>query len=467
MKRPIPRRALLTALAAPLPILAQPQQRPNILLLLGDNWAWPHAGACGDPIVKTPVFDRLAAEGILFTHAFAPNPSCSPSRSSLLTGQETHRLGAAASLYGSLQASIPAYTTLLEQAGYFVGYSIKGWGPGTPSDGGYAKNPCGNQFPSFEAFLAARPKDKPFCFWYGTHDPHVPWDRNPAARNRIAPSSITIPPHLPDAPETRNDIRGYYAEVEQFDLEAGAILDRLRHDAQLDNTVTVMTSDNGWQMPRGLANCYDLGVRIPMAIRYPKAIRPASRHTGFVTLADLCPTFLEAAGLPIPATVTAKSLLKPPSRDAVFLERERHANVRAGNLSYPIRGIRTRDYLYLRNLNPDRWPAGDPTFYWAVGEYGDIDNSPTKQLLMRTKQEPYFSLNMGKRPAEELYELRTDPGQVRNRAADPQLAAIKKQLAARVDQWMRDTNDPRAQGPTSFWDDAPYSGPKFKGRPPQ
>ena len=139
-------------------------------------------------------------------------------------------VGAAASLYGTLQANIPAYTTLLEQAGYFVGFAIKGWGPGTPADGGYSKNPAGKQFPDFEAFLAARPKDKPFCFWYGTHDPHVPWDRNTAARERIAPSSITVPPHLPDAPETRNDIRSYYAEVEQFDLEAGAILNRLSRE---------------------------------------------------------------------------------------------------------------------------------------------------------------------------------------------------------------------------------------------
>ncbi|MBK7928744.1 MAG: sulfatase-like hydrolase/transferase [Bryobacterales bacterium] len=201
MKRSIPRRALLAALASPLPILAQPQQRPNILLLLGDNWAWPHAGACGDPVVKTPVFDRLAAEGILFTHAFAPNPSCSPSRSSLLTGQETHRLGAAASLYGTLQASIPAYTTLLEQAGYFVGFSIKGWGPARPPTAATPRTPCGNQFPDFEAFLAARPKGKPFCFWYGTHDPHVPWDRNPAARDRIAPPPSPSRPISPTPPK--------------------------------------------------------------------------------------------------------------------------------------------------------------------------------------------------------------------------------------------------------------------------
>ncbi|MBI4910330.1 MAG: sulfatase-like hydrolase/transferase [Acidobacteria bacterium] len=100
--------------------------RPNILLLLGDNWAYPHASVYGDPVVKTPAFDRIAKEGVLFLHAYAPNPSCSPSRSLLLTGRETHRLGEAASLYGPLAAAVPTYTELLHKSGYHVGFTIKG-----------------------------------------------------------------------------------------------------------------------------------------------------------------------------------------------------------------------------------------------------------------------------------------------------------------------------------------------------
>jgi len=432
-------------------------KRPNIVLLLADNWAYPHAGAYGDPAVKTPVFDGLAREGMLFLRAFAPNPSCSPSRSNLLTGQETHRLGEAASLYGPLDPGIATYPAALEKAGYFVGYAGKGWAPGQRPGGG---NPSGKMYADFAAFLAARPKGQPFCFWFGSHDPHVPWDRGVKYRVGIDASKVTIPAHLPDDPAVRADIRDYYAEVCQFDAESGEILAALDKAGEAGSTLVAMTGDNGWQMPRGLANCYDLGVRVPLALRWPGHIRGGSRHDGFVTLGDLCPTFLEAAGVSIPARVTGKSLLRPPARDAVFLERERHANVRKGDLSYPVRGIRTKDFLYLRNLEPDRWPAGDPEFYWAVGEYGDVDESRSKRAVMRMGSGMAFDACFGKRPAEELYDCRTDPGQVKNVAAEPRYAAEKRRLAARVEAWMRASDDPRAAGATSFWDQAPYSGPR-------
>ena len=436
--------------------------RPNILLLLADNWAYPHASIAGDPVVRTPVFDRLAREGVHFTHAIAPNPSCSPSRSLLLTGQDTHRLGEAASLYGPLRTDIPTYVTLLEKAGYFVGFAGKGWGPGTPPGDG--TNPAGKQFASFDEFLAAKPKDRPFCFWFGSHDPHVPWTRGENFRARIDPAKIRVPAHLPDHPVIRQDIRDYYAEVEQFDQESGEHIRQLEQAGLLDRTLVAMTGDNGWQIPRGLGNCYDLGVRVPLALRWPARLRAGTRHDGFVTLGDLCPTFLEAAGIAIPGAITARSLLNPPRRDAVFLERERHANVRKGNLSYPVRGIRTSRYLYLRNFEPDRWPAGDPEFYWSVGPYGDVDNSPSKRLLLESKTEPYFSLCFGKRPAEELYDLKSDPDQVHNLAADPRLANVKADLAKQVQAWMKKTNDPRFGQPLSdYWDKAPYSGPKFRG----
>lgn len=441
-----------------------PAPRPNILLLLGDNWAAPHASALGDPFVRTPVFDRIAREGVLFTHAFAPNPSCSPSRSGLLTGQETHRLGDAANLYGTLAERYSTYPQLLaKQAGYHTGYVGKGWGPGTPPAG--EGNPAGaHQAASIEEFFAKCPQGKPFCLWFGSHDPHVPW-----TRGEKRPGAVPTPPHLPPgSAEVREDIHGYYAEVEAFDAECGAILDTLRQRGQLDNTLIVMTSDNGWQIPRGLANCYDLGVRIPLAARFPARFAAGQVRHDFVTLAALAPTFLEAAGIPRAAkSMTAHSLFAGHRNDdAVFLERERHANVRRGNLGYPIRGIRTRRYLYLRNLTPDRWPAGDPEFYWAVGPYGDVDNSLSKQMLLRDKPQPYFDLCLGKRPFEELYDCEADPGQVKNLAADPAWAKVKAGLSRRVDEWMRKTADPRAAGATSYWDDVPYTGPKFKGAPP-
>ncbi|MCC7173757.1 MAG: hypothetical protein IT159_01055, partial [Bryobacterales bacterium] len=196
------------------------------------------------------------------------------------------------------------------------------------------------------------------------------------------------------------------------------------------------------------------------------------RSDAFVSLADLFPTFLAAAGAASPP-VDGRSLLpildgrKRPGWDHMFLERERHANVRRGNLSYPVRGIRTREWLYLRNLEPDRWPAGDPEMVWSVGPYGDVDNSPTKALLLDPARpaawQRHADLVFGKRPAEELYDVREDPGQVRNLASDPKRRAVREELSRRVDEWMRATGDPRASGPTSSWDAAPYSGPRKKG----
>jgi len=442
-----------TFLATPLAAAAAQTTRSNILLLLADNWAYPHASVYGDPVVRTPVFDSIARQGVLFTNAFAPNPSCSPSRSSLLTGQETHRLGSAANLYGPLAAAIPTYPELLAKAGYFIGFSGKGWGPGTAKP-----NPSGQSFPSFEAFLKAAPKGRPWCFWFGSHDPHVPWDRG---RDTAKPdaSMIRIPAFLPDVPEVREDIRDYYSEVQQFDRECG------EHLAQIEpkSTLVVMTSDNGWQIPRGLANCYDTGVRIPLTMRWPGRLKPGTKRTDFVSIADLAPTFLEAAGVQVPSQMTARTLLRDTGRDCMFLERERHANVRQGDLTYPIRGIRTRDWLYLWNLEPDRWPAGDPELYWAVGPYGDVDNSRSKQFLSTRKSQPFFDRVFGKRPAEELYDVRRDPDQVRNLAADPAYARTRAELRRRVEQWMRETGDPRSAGPTDFFDKVPYTGARARG----
>ena len=148
----------------------------------------------------------------------------------------------------------------------------------------------------------------------------------------------------------------------------------------------------------------------------------------------------------------------------MFLERERHANVRRGDLAYTVRGIRTREYLYLWNIEPDRWPAGDPELYWAVGPYGDVDNSHSKQLLLKEKPAPYFDLVFGKRPGEELYDARKDPDQTRNLAGDVAYARVRKELRARVVRWMKETGDPRTAGPTDFWDKVVYTGAKAPGR---
>ena len=144
--------------------LAQPaaDSRPNILVAIADDWGWPHASTYGDPVVQTPTLDRLAREGVLFEHAYAASPSCTPSRAALLTGQWHWRLEESANLWSTLRYDYPTYPELLERAGYHVGLTGKGWGPGRNEPGGRQHNPAGPGFESFEAFLDARPAGRPF-----------------------------------------------------------------------------------------------------------------------------------------------------------------------------------------------------------------------------------------------------------------------------------------------------------------
>jgi N-sulfoglucosamine sulfohydrolase len=392
--------------------------RPNILVIIADDWSYPHAGAYGDRVVKTPTFDRVAREGVLFRNAFAAAPSCTPSRASLLTGRAVHQLGEGGNLWGFLPSRFDVYPDRLESAGYVIGHTRKGWGPGNFQAGGRARNPAGPQFASFDEFYKQAPKDKPFCFWFGSTDPHRPYEKGTGARSGLKAEDVLVPAFLPDTPEVRSDILDYYYEVERIDREAGAIVAALERAGQLDNTLIVWTADNGLPFPRAKANLYDGGTHVPLAIRLPDKVKGGRTLDDFVVLTDLAPTLLEAAGLKPTPGMTGGSLMtllagqRQPGRDKVFLERERHANVRRGDLSYPARAIRTQDFLYIRNFRPDRWPAGDPEMYFAVGEFGDIDGSPSKDLLLARQSDPaiarYFNLATAKRPAEELYDLRKD-----------------------------------------------------------
>lgn len=445
--------------------------RPNILFFLADNWSWPHASALGDATVKTPVFDRIAREGVLFNHAFCPVPSCSPTRSCILTGRAAHQLEEAANLWSAFPGKFSVFTQQLQDAGYEVGFSGKGWSPGRFVEYGWSENPVGKQYQNFSVFMEQRDVSKPFFFWNGNTDTsHNKWNYEPEGWADLDSKTVSLPPELPDSEDVRLSMLAYYGGVGRIDADAGRCIAELEQRSLMDDTLIVYTSDNGWQMPRGLANCYDSGTRIPFAVRWGKNLAAGRRTDEFVSLTDLAPTFLQLAGLKIPDVMTGKSfadvLLEQPShiqRDHVFLERERHANVRHGNLSYPIRGIRTKEFLYLWNLRPDRWPAGDPKVYFAVGDYGDVDNSKAKLFILASSSDPavvpFFELNFGKRPAEELYDLNKDPQQIHNVAGILEYAASQKMLRAQVERWMRDTADPRVDPNFNGWDNYPYFGP--------
>ena len=197
-------------------------RRPNVLVAIADDWSFPHAGVYGDTTVRTPNFDRIAREGVRFTHAFVAAPSCTPSRAALLTGQAVHRLEEGANLHGFLPKSYPVYPDLLEDAGYVVGYTGKGWGPGRFEPGGRDRNPAGPVFTGFDEFMQKREPGRPFCFWFGSQDPHRPYEPGTGAQAGMRPEGVRVPRFLPDTAEVRQDLLDYYFEVQRFDRESRA-----------------------------------------------------------------------------------------------------------------------------------------------------------------------------------------------------------------------------------------------------
>ena len=464
--------------------------RPNILLAIADDWSHPHASAYGCKFVSTPAFDRIAREGVLFRNAFTATPGCSPSRASLLTGQHPWRLREAGTHASSFPKNLKVYPDLLEQAGYFVGFCGKGWGPGNFKISGWERNPCGTDFSvrlagaseglgntayaaSFEKFLEQRPKDQPFCFWYGGKEPHRAYAKGSGIKAGKKLEDVEVPPFLPDVPEVRSDLLDYALEIEHFDAQLGKMLTALETSKELDNTLIIVCSDNGMPFPRAKANLYDFGTHMPLAIRWPSRVPEGRSVDDLASHVDLAPTILSAAGLPVSAVMTGKSLLPTllsdrsalvdSDRNHLYLARERHSSSRPGNLGYPARAIRTKDYLYIRNFKPDLWPAGDPQTADGKSAYCDIDGSPTLSLLVQSQSDPalrrFLDLAVAKRPAEELFFLKDDPATMKNVADDPVHAATKADLRTRLDQFLTKTSDARMTDHGDVWETYPRYSP--------
>lgn len=465
----------LPALLASLGTAGAADSRPNILFCIADDWGWPDAGAYGEAAVRTPAFDRVAREGAVFTNAFVTSPSCTPSRNSILTGQWHWRLGAGANLWSSLAPNHPVYPLLVEAAGYRIGSWSKSWGPGDWRALGRTRHPVGDEASrGFAAFLAGQPPGQPFCFWLGSHDPHRPYAAGSGAAAGIDPARVRVPADLPDCETVRSDLADYLFEVQRFDIDVGAALAALDASGEADHTIVVITGDHGMPFPRHKCHLYDSGTHVPLAIRWPGVIAPGRTVTDFVSLADLAPTFLEAAGLPVPAVMTGRSLLSvlraaesgriDPTRDHVITGRERHtpAQEAPSMAGYPMRAIRTDEWLYIRNFEPDRWPSGCPDGSTQGWQFADCDDSPTKRLVLNDREKPamrpFFDLAFAKRPAEELFDLRTDPGQVHNRATDPAHAEVKAALGGRLTAELLATNDPRVLGRGSDLESHHYLG---------
>ncbi|MDA1053701.1 MAG: sulfatase [Planctomycetota bacterium] len=534
---PFPGCKLLVAAIALLSVLsnaswAAPESdiRPNIVFCFADDWgryasAYRQGAEDQTPnaIVKTPNFDRVASEGVLFNNAFVNAPSCTPCRSSLLSGQYFWRTGRGAILQGAIwDLNIPSYPLILQDHGYHIGHTYKVWSPGTPANAPYgaaatAYNQAGGKFNgfsqfcskaddpeaakqvlyaevrrNFQSFLENRNASQPFCYWFGPTNCHRKW--TPGSGKRlwgIDPDDLKgkLPPFLPDTEIVREDFADYLGEAQAFDAGVGVLLAELERIGELENTMVVISGDHGIPgFPRGKCNLVDFGVHVSLAIRWGKKVPAGRTLDDFVCLTDLAPTFLESAGVTPPEAMTGRSLitvlasqkegLVDPSRDSVVVGRERHvAAARTGNLPYPQRAIRTKDFLYIRNFKPERWPMGiGPGFGGPAGPmpgneqleqdtfaaFGDFDASPTKAWIFAHRSDPgmekYFDFAFGRRPAEELYDLGNDPHQMHNVAALPAYEATRRRLSDRLMSVLSETADPRVIGDGSAFDKPPFSG---------
>lgn len=458
-------------------------RRPNILFCLADDWGWQSARAVDELGLKLPTFDRVARDGVFFENAFVAAPSCTASRGAILTGRPPWQLEEGANLASLLPSKFGVYPDLLERAGYHVGFSGKGWAPGQLAPAGRTRNPAGPSFKDFPDFLAQRQAGAPFCFWLGSADPHRPFKKGQGAAAGVRFEGV-MPPYLPDAPAVREDIADYMFAAQRFDSAVGAVLARIEAAGELDNTLVVITGDNGWAFPRGKATLYDAGTHVPLAMMWPARIRGGRRVPAPVSLTDLAPTFVEAAGLPKPADMAGASLLpimtgRRAANEAVITAMERHMDGRTEPLQgYPMRALRTQRHLYIRNFHPERWPAGDPNAKPAdiarfetnvFAGYADIDQGPTKAWMAVHRDDPavapYVQKAMGKRPAQELYDVQADPYELNNLAGDPRHGALLARLDAQLMARLRRLADPRASGAGDVFDYPSYSDPGY-GRPP-
>lgn len=469
--------------------------RPNILFAIADDMSWIHTSFIGCKAVQTPSIDWLARNGAWFNNAYCSAPSCSASRASILAGRNGFELKEGACLWSIFPSEFKTYTEYLEESGYFTGFTGKGWGPGDWKDGGREKNPAGDGFndhrkipyeklgenvpisqidyaANFEQFLKEKPYGRPFCFWYGATEPHRDYLKGIGQLMGKKTEDVDVPDFLPDVPEVRNDILDYLAEIEWFDMHLGKMIHMLQKTGELDNTVIVVTSDNGMPFPRAKSNLYEYGTHMPLVIFCKKLIPGGRMIDDLVSLTDLAPTFLEIAGLEVPDEMSGESLVDilnsnvsgyiDASRNRIFTFRERHAWVHQNGEIFPMRAMRKDNFLLIWNPVSQRYPAGDPDPQYNFNNYpyGDVDNSPSKDFILSLKYKEgmnwYFDLAFGKRKEYELYDLSEDPFQLKNLAGMEEYRDIQSQLSKELKEYLIERGDLRMKGEEDIYFNAPY-----------
>ena len=470
---------------------------PNILFAIADDWGY-HASVLGTPWIKTPAVDRVARDGLRFTHAYTPNAKCAPSRAALLTGRNSWQLKEAANHICYFPIEFKGWCETLAENGWTVGHTAKGWGPGVaevahgkprsmagvpfnqqlskPLTSGMSNN---NYSANFSQFLEAATDQQPWCFWYGALEPHRSYEFGSGVKMAGKQTSMIerVPAYWPDTDTVRHDMLDYAFEVEHFDRHLGAMLLELEQRGQLDNTLVIVTSDHGMPFPHCKGGAYVDSNHVPLFIMWKQGIAVQNRQIDdYISFVDLAPTLLEVAGIswqqsgmaPSPGRSltdifrSGRSGQIHPQRDHVLIGMERHDIGRPHDAGYPIRGIVQDEQLLLENFEASRWPACNP----ETG-YLNVDASPTKTLILTNHRananDQPWRLCFGKRPREEFYDLRSDPDCVQNLADRQSTEARRELLRSRMHRELAEQGDPRMMGNGEVFDNYVHANAGFVG----
>ncbi|MDO6693897.1 sulfatase [Aliiglaciecola sp. 3_MG-2023] len=418
----------------------QAQTQPNIILVIADDLSWDDLGAYGHETVKTPNLDKMAEKGMKFDNAYLTASSCSPSRSSIITGRYPHNTDAE-QLHWALPAAQITFSEKLQEVGYWTAAAGK-WHLGDEvvdrfdvvHESRFGKDePSGTD--KWLGLLDERPKDKPFFLWLASWDAHRPFfeGEHPV---KYAQEDVRMPPYYPATELYLNDFAAYYNEVSRLDYVVGQIVKKLESQGIADNTLIVFIADNGRPYARDKATLYDSGVKTPFIAYWPDGISAGIVSKSIISSIDIAPTFLTLANAELPSTLEGKTLTplfkapNTPFRKYAFSERNWHDFEDHG------RSVRSEKYRYIRNNYNDlpATPSADTVYHktWAelvrLNKQGALTNAQSRPFL-------------APRPKEELYDLTSDPYELNNLASNKEYSNILMEHSEALEQWIKQTND--------------------------
>lgn len=457
MKRILP--LLIALLLVSSASLHAAEPKLNVLLILSDDHSYPHVGCYGNKDIMTPNLDKFAAEGMRFDRAYVTCPQCVPSRASIFTGRSPVAI-AMSRFSAPLPRDVKTYPEALRAAGWFTGvagrtYHMDGAVTASPPETqavfdkyrlvtfpdrlDYVKIGSGSEagLAQFREFLDLKPADKTFFLQLCSNDPHRPLNTKGPVKHD--PAKIQLPSHYPDTQLVREDFARYYDEIAHLDVFFGDVMAELEKRGLASNTIVAFMGDNGCSQFRGKGTLFEFGIHVPLIVRWPGRVKPGSSSAELISGEDIAPTFLEAAGLPVPPEMTGKSFVKLlrgepfEGRQFVFAERGAHGSSLPGNsASFDLGRVvvsKTHKLIYNALGELPYWPvdfAKDDLWkeLVAMHEAGKLD-AKSENL--------YFAPT---RPIFELYDLANDPGETNNLAGNVDAVSYERDLKAALQEWM-------------------------------